>query len=375
MKPYFCIFLLCLAFNAVKAQDNPDWFMFVDTTTNLIGYKNSEGTIVIEPKFTFLTQQKIFRNIMPVYESILPQDSLATYYLLKNGQKIGKDSLYLGDYFLDCENENKIRFRDPKTDKVGFFNKNGQVLIPAIYSDATAFCNGLALVVLNGKKMCWDGREYSKDNPCEHWLWVGKNLLINEKNEILLRDIDLSKFENLDFYSLEINPLNKKTNFVEFKSDNGNIYSFRDYKKEFEDWYYHHFLQNIHSSSLLNDVFTEVTIPRESNFKSSQMNNPKYMDYAWTVDSAKNVLEENRNMIKNIFNKLSEKENIISISKGDAPILLDEVKYKEYFSDCGDFRVKKFPYFEVAITTNSGLVLNTLGFIRTSEGYKLLEIH
>ena len=376
MKPFLLFLSLCMVFLNTKGQSDSSWIMFINKSTDLIGYKNSKGEIQIEPKFTYLTQQKIFKNIMPVYEKISDSENgTIKYYLLKNGKKVGKDSLYLGDYFLDCENENKIRFRDPKTDTVGFFDKNGQVVIPAIYNDITSFHNGLAVTIREGKRMCWEGGEYSKENPCEHWSWVGRYLLINDKNEILLDSIDLNKFQNIDFYSLQINPEIIKPDFIEFKSGNGNTYAFRDYKKEFEQWFYTVFLKNKTSQDMAGYLFPEITIPKQGELKSKEMNNPKYMDYAWIVEEGKTVLKENAEIIRKILNKINNKEYITTISKSPAPILLDEIKYPEYFSDCGDYLEKKYPYFEVTITNNNGLVLNGLGFIRSTEGYKLLEIH
>ncbi len=376
MKAFLLFLSLCLGFLHLKGQSDSTWFMFIDKSTDLIGYKNSQGIIKIEPKFTYLTQQKIFKNIMPVYEKTSnSEDGTSKYYLLKNGKKLGKDSLYLGEYFLDCENENKIRFRDPQTDKVGYFDKNGHVVIPAIYSEATSFHNGLALTIRDGKRMCWDGREYSKQNPCEHWSWVGRNLLINDNNEVLLDSIDLNKFQNIDFYSLQINPKNRKPDFIEFKSANGNFYAFRDYKKEFEQWFNFDFMKNKLPQDLEKYLFPEITIPKEGKFKNKGINNPKYADYSWTVADGKTILKENMEIIREILNKVNNKEYITTISKSSSPILLDEAKYYEYFSDCGDFLIMKYPYFEVTITNNNGLVLNGLGFIRTSAGYKMLEIY
>ena len=378
MKPFLLLLTLCSGFFYAKGQSDSAWIMFIDTATDLIGYKDSEGKIQIEPKFTYLTQQKIFKNIMPVFEKIPgSENGTLNYYLLKNGRKVGRDSLYLGDYFLDCENENKIRFRDSKTDKVGFFDKNGNVVIPAMYSDATSFHNGLAITIRDGKRMCWNGSEYSKENPCEHWSWAGNSLLINDKNEVLLDSLDLDKFENIDFYSLQINPetLTLGPDFIKFKSANGNTYAFRDFKKEFEQWFYSIFLKNKNPQALAQYLFPEITIPKEGKLKSKEMNNPKYADYAWTVEDGKNVLKDNSDTIRKILNEVNNKEYITSVSKSPAPILLDQVKYKEYFSDCGDYLEKKYPYFEVTITNNNGLVINGLGFIRTTEGYKLLEIH
>ncbi|MEO6682415.1 MAG: hypothetical protein ABIN48_06275, partial [Ginsengibacter sp.] len=213
------------------------------------------------------------------------------------------------------------------------------------------------------------------ENPCEHWNWQGQNLLINDRNEVLLDSFELSQFANINFYSLHINQKNTNPDFIEFKSKDGTIYSFMDFKKEFTRWFNNDFLKNISSANLANYFFEEITISKESPLNTSQMDNPKYADYAWVVDKGTDVLKNNKEKIETILSKVNQKNLIISISAGQNPILLDYEKYKEYFSDCGDFLHNKHPYFEVSITDNNGLVLNGLGFIRTSNGYKLLEIY
>lgn len=234
------IAFLCFNFFHLFSQnESQDWILFRDENNeDLIGYKDIEGNITIEPKFTFLTSSIVFKNIIPVFEKTNLQDKedykMLKYYLLKNGKKVGVDSLYVFDFTLDCENEDKIRFRDPKTDKVGFFDKNGNVTIPAIYNDAKKFNNGLALVIKDAKRMCYEGKEFSKENPCEHWFWKGNSQIINSKNELILEHVDLKRFQYADWYSLQINPKEIGPNDITFKAVNGNLYSFKDAKKEFE---------------------------------------------------------------------------------------------------------------------------------------------
>lgn len=73
----------------------------------------------------------------------------------------------------DCESEGLIRFRNSKSDKVGSFDSLGIVVIPAVYNDASPFRNGLTTAITGAKRICWEGGEFSKDNPCERWSWKG----------------------------------------------------------------------------------------------------------------------------------------------------------------------------------------------------------
>src|SRR5206468_2695683 len=116
---------------------------------------------------------------------------------LKNGKKTGRDSVYLWDFTYDHEQEGKIRFRDKKTDKVGFFNKEGKIVIPAVYNDAGPFNNGLALVIHDGKRTC-------ADKSCEHWSWNGINALINTHNKIIADDININETDDIEWATLKI---------------------------------------------------------------------------------------------------------------------------------------------------------------------------
>lgn len=380
MKKYLIIiFLVFNIFNSFSQNINQDWVLFRDEKNdNLIGYKDLDGIIKIEPKFTFLTSSVIFKNIIPVFEktNIKNKDDYKTtqYYLLKSGKKVGIDSLYVFDFTLDCENEDKIRFRDSKTDKVGFFDKNGKVTIPAIYNDAGKFYNGLAIVIKDAIRMCWEGNEYSKENQCEHWSWKGNTQIINSKNELVLENIDLKKFQNIDWYSLEVNPKEINPNNITFKALDGNTYSFINTKKEFEIWLYNDFLSKSDKSFFLNNCFENITISKNGNLKSNEFENPKFDAYAWAIDTKENVYQNNSKFILKILEIINSKELNVSVTNGFDPILFEYETNKSFYDYCGTYLNEKYPYFQVYITTKKGLVKHSLGFIRTKEGYKLIEI-
>jgi hypothetical protein len=47
------------------------------------------------------------------------------------------------------------------TDKVGMFNRNGEVVIPAIYNDMTEVNNGLVIALKDAEKKYWDEHQHS----------------------------------------------------------------------------------------------------------------------------------------------------------------------------------------------------------------------
>ncbi len=366
MRNSTLLFFMLFTNISLFSQNIGDWVMFVDKKTELKGYKDLQGNVKIKPKFVFLTSAVVFKNIVPVMEETYPENSkiskFENYYLLKNGKKIGKDSLYVWDFTLDCEQEGKIRFRDGITDKVGFFDKDGKVVIPAVYNDAHPFYNGLALTIKDAKRMCWNGVEYSKENSCEHWSWIGNTVLINTNNEIILEDLDFEEVYNLDWYSLKINELDLDDMYVSFKSKNGNTYSFIDTEKQFQQWFYQEFMIKNNTDQIENELFKTIIYRKKS-------------DYSTT--SKEKYFSKNKTELYKILDKINNESYEASISSIDMPSFrFDYKKYKEYFTDCGEYNSKKYPYFQVYIVEReTRQVVNSLEFIRTTEGkYKLLEV-
>ncbi len=196
------VFILCFSFVQILwGQPKDIWIRFYDTATDLSGYKDLNGKIQIPAKYNNFTRADTFHNIIAVKEQM--DSSNEEYYLLKDGRQVGQDSVFMFDFTYDCESEGKIIFNDKKKNRVGFFDKNGVVIIPAIYNAATPFCNGLAIALKNAKRSCWGENEDTLN--CDHLGWKGgETVIINDKNEILVDS--LKEYPtNINWYSLKIN--------------------------------------------------------------------------------------------------------------------------------------------------------------------------
>lgn len=374
MKNTILILFFLLNIQVLFSQED-NWIQIEDPITHLIGYRDLKGEVKIEPKFTFITYAVIFKNIIPVFEEMNPKDpensKLKQYYLLKNGKQIGLDSLYVYHTTLDCENENKIRFRDCKTDKVGFFDGNGKIVIPAIYDDAKPFYNGLAVVITQGKRMCWNGSgEFSKENRCEMWSWKGNIQIINDKNEVLIENIPFEKLEALDWFSIQKDKNEINENYIEFKGINGDNYYFLNYEKEFKNWYHQVFLKEVSENTILNFFSEKVTYDgNEILWATSKVG---FKESFWRQENKETFFKKNRTFILNRL-KLYQKFTTL-ISEGTNPILFNYENSPQYSSDCGDYQNIKFPYFQVHLLDKNQRVLHSLGFIRIDGKFKLAEI-
>jgi len=317
-------------------QTKDIWVRFYDTTTELSGYKNLKGNIKIPAKFENFTRADSFYNIIAVTEKI--DSNYKSYYLLKDGRKVGQDSVFMFDFTYDCESEGKILFEDKKKDRVGFFDKNGIAIIPAIYNAATPFRNGLAIALRNAKRSCWG--EHEDTLHCEHLSWSGgETILINDKNEIVADSLK-EYLSNINWYSLKINEPNIDTSiWVSIKGTNGNVYSFINYDKEFTKWFYSNFLPALNSSSnnkLKELLFSQITFwTNEKGWTS--LSNDKFLN------SFPTSITKERFTVSN-FKKLS-------ISDEDLNSLIFEEKlYKGFYDACGSHNKEKYPDFDVMLT-------------------------
>lgn len=375
MKNSLIILFLLANINFLFAQEENNWVKFEDEKTYLIGYKDLKGEVKIKPKFTFITNAEIFKNIIPVFEEMnLNPDGnskMKQYYLLKNVKQIGLDSLYVSDTTLDCENENKIRFWDYKTDKVGFFDGSGKITIPAIYDDAKPFYNGFSVVITEGKRMCWNGSGVSsKENTCEGWSWKGNVKIINDKNEVLAENIPLEKLNAIDWFSVKKNSKETDENYIDFNSGNGDVYSFLNYEREFKNWLCNQFLDDITLTSLIRFLSDEIHF--DVNEILDDESEIRHKNASWKQEKKEKFLEDHKEYFLKIINLF--KNHNIEIYEGTTPMLFRYNKNPEYFSDCGEYQNIKFPYFKVYLI-DKNQVIKSLGFIKKHNKFKLLEIY
>ena len=353
MKQLILTNLLILTSCVLFGQSIDSWTAFGNNDTTLIGYKDKNGIVKIEPKFMGITIAKKFDDIIAVMENV--NGGYESYYLTKSGRIIGKDSLYIFDNGADCENEGFIRFRDDKTDKVGMFNKNGNVVIPAEYDVLSRVRNGMIVALKGAKKKIFDGGE--------HYSWIGgKEMLIDTNNNVL---IDNFKFDsNINFYSLKVTsqPI-LDTIRQNFKTNNGQYYSFIDYEKEFNFWLKSSLLANLTKTNLINATYKEVTFWKDPN--------------GWTSEAKESFIDKNFELIKFKLLQLNSEDCDYHIfDDGLNLYIYDSDEYKDFFNNCGESKDWIYPIKNIVISykNNNDLVQDHFEFLRTENGYKLISI-
>jgi hypothetical protein len=165
MKLIVSLFIIVLTSCSHKIiKDHDPYFVYEDPQTHLFGFKNTEGDIVIPAEFN----QAFFDDQQGYFTPENKQEGKFLAPVVKNGHwfRITKDGktrieTVFHDNGADYYEEGLARFieRTPKGIKVGFYNKKGEIIIPARYDFAAPFRGGYALVA-NG---CW--KELFKAGP------------------------------------------------------------------------------------------------------------------------------------------------------------------------------------------------------------------
>lgn len=290
-------------------------------------------------------------------------DSHKSYYLLKDGRRIGVGDTYVSDMSFDCESENKIRFREKQSGKVGYFDGSGNVVVPPVYSDGTQFKNGLASVIKNAGRACPDGSELSVENTCEHWYWKGgERFVIDEKNAVVLEGVSL--MPELDLYSMNISEIESKSETTEsFLGRNGKFYIFTHFEKQFEHWFKTEFLSGLDEKKLAENSFHSIMLWDESQ--------------GWYSENKSIFLRKNSEVIIELLQKTASPESQYFVTL-DRLIrgIYDDEEYDQYFDDCANPLTAKYPVLQLITEHQSegNYSQNVYDFLKTDSGYRLVSL-
>lgn len=93
----------------------------------------------------------------------------------------------LSDITTPCESEGSILFQDSASQRYGFFDSTGHILIPARFMDAGSFHGGYAVVLPEGKRLCGDGNDdCGNPDPVDHPVFEVRSL---DPGGLILRSI------------------------------------------------------------------------------------------------------------------------------------------------------------------------------------------
>lgn len=350
VKLYILTFFTTISSLTLHGQNNDTWTSFWNKDTTLLGYKDKNNIVKIEPKFTGFTSAEKFENIIAVSEE--KNGKWSSYYLTKQGRIVGRDSLHIFDNGSDCESEGFIRFRDHKTDKAGMFNKNGDIVIPAIYNDLTRVRNGMIMALKGAEKKYWEGGE--------HYSWVGgQEVLIDTNNNILIEKFKPDN--NLNFFTLEkTTTIHTDTTRKSFLAKDGSYYSFVDFEKEFRQWITRELQNDLTRESLIRISYDTITWESQD-------------DWAKTIKEK--LITDNFTILKKGLLEILQPKTDYFISRdGLNPFMFKGAEFEKYFNNCGESKDWIYPTLSIIIShgDKKDFTQNQYEFLRTDNGYKLI---
>ncbi|MFB9108913.1 hypothetical protein [Flavobacterium gyeonganense] len=351
MKKTIILLTFIILNSSSYSQNSNVWTSFPNKDTTLIGFKDKNGLIKIEPKFTGFTTARKFENIIAVTEEF--NNGWKSYYLTKTGKIVGRDSLYVFDNSPDCENEGYIRFRDPKTDKMGIFDGEGKIVIPADYSNLTKARNGMIIAL----------KDAVKEQDGEHFFWKGgKEFLIDINNKVLIENFSFN--DDLNFYSLKKSkePTKNETR-DNFLGVDGQYYSFINYDKEFKYWLKNTLLSDLSKTNLEKHSFDKITYWKEPD--------------GWISESKTKFINQNFTYLKLKLEELKNpKTNYFVSTDGLNQFIFESSEYEIYFNNCNESKDWMYPTMDVIINpkNKADFKQDHFEFLRTGNGYKLISI-
>ena len=353
--------VILLAFCADVFGTESIWTAFWDEGHDLKGFRDEQGVVQIKPKFMGFSTTTKFRHIMAVTENI--NDAFVSYYLLKDGRRIGVGDSYVSDMTFDCESEYKIRFREKESGKVGYFDGAGNVVIPPEYDDGTAFKNGLASVIKNARKACPDGTELTAENMCEHWYWKdGERFVIDQHNAIVLEGVNLSP--ELDLYSMRVSENESTSETTQsFKGSNGKFYIFTNFEKQFEHWFNAELLPGLDEEKLLINSFDRIMLWDKSK--------------GWYEQDKQIYLNKSATLIVTLLKNTQRPESqSFVVMDGLIRGIYDTERYDQYFDDCENPLTGRYPVLQLITEHRSdeNYLQNAYDFLKTEDGFKLISL-
>lgn len=356
MKHILPFLLLFLFPTLLSAQEKDAWHAFWNTDTTLIGFKDAQGKVMIEPRFMGFTTAQKFDHIIAVTEQ--DKENWKSYYLTRSGKIIGRDSLYTFDNGPDCESEGFIRFRDPKTELMGMFNREGKIVIPAIHSALTPVRNGMIVALKDAQKQYWNKDKH--EDGCNHYSWTGgTETLIDTANNALISRFDYT--DRLNFFTLKISPgPDKDPSRKSFAGNNGQYYSFVDFEQEFRQWLQQKLLDHCSKEDLLRVSYPQITWEAPD---------------AWNTEAKTGFIDRNLALLQEKFQELKEPGTEYFISRGGLnQFMFEGPEFEPYFNNCGEAKEWLYPTMTIVIShsTKDDFTQDHLEFLRTEQGYKLI---
>ncbi|MEN9355086.1 MAG: hypothetical protein RL318_2411 [Fibrobacterota bacterium] len=348
------------------------WQLFQDSRTGNLGYKDSSGRITVPAILGQPTSARRFHHVVAAFEadtSDTPNRSL-TCFLRRDGSSFGHDSVpLLSDFTPPCESEGTILFQDPASRRFGYFDSTGRVLIPARFMDAGDFHGGHAVVLPEGKRLCGDGKEWSARNACEHWTWSGVRQLIDRTGNTVVDSFNLPLEAVPDWRRIRRTATEPDTTRLRLRTVTGDILSLPDHLREFKAWFAVALPRMRTQGADRRDFLPLLYVAPHRDWQSARI--AKAREGTWPMTNPVKFLAADDKRFRRFLSGLDRKPARLDISTGSGFLHAAELGLQD---DCGNPDPVDHPVFEVRSLDPGGLILRSIFFVRTPQGFRIAEV-
>lgn len=351
MKRLLTLLILAAMVSACGQSEPLTAFYGPDT---LIGFKDSRGNIKITPRFGGFTSARRLDKIAAVMD--MRDNNFDTFYLLRDGREVARDSVYMVDLTFDCESEGYIRFTR-NDGNMGLLDSNGKVAVPADYNIISRVVNGVVAALKGAEKDYWDKHDH---DGCNHFSWKGGSwYLINTRNEVLIEEFKGNL--RLDYSTLKISDAPSADPVrISFKGTNGKYYSFVDHEQQFRE-YLDKLLKD--SEKITLDAFPKIFVTTK---------------LATSETGSKSYLSKNMKAISAALKSIPKNPETNMTFDPWLPVPDEALpRFSKYLDNCGDPMLYRYPVVCLwAKQEPNGELIgqDNFYFIKDNGSYRLLAL-
>lgn len=274
----------------------------------------------------------------------------------------------LSDFTTPCESEGTILFQDSASQRYGYFDSTGHILIPARFMDAGSFHGGYAVVLPEGKRLCGDGKEWSSRNACEHWYWKGTRKLIDRKGRIVVDSFALPLEAVPDWRRARRTATEPDTTRLRFRTVTGDILSLPDHLREFKAWLTVALPRMRTQGAGRRDFLPQFFIAPHRDWQTARI--AKAREGTWPMTDPVKFLATDGKRFRKFLSRIDRKPARMDISIGSF-LHAAELGLQD---DCGNPDPVDHPVFEVRSLDPGGLILRSIFFAGTPLGFRIAEV-
>ncbi|UJF24160.1 WG repeat-containing protein [Suttonella sp. R2A3] len=341
---------LALTSSVLLAQAASDdlWTAFDGFDENgeiLIGFKDADGEVVLEPQFSGITHAKRLEHLMGYLQ--YDENTVSSGVLLKTGERLDYRP-YAPDAISDCESEGTLRAYNADWD-MGLLDHKGQWIIPAEYNHLSRVQNGMSVVL--------SGARRSSDD--EHWSWLGgSRSLVDRDGTVIVADF-VGDVDAIDWFSFAIGDSDDPLRDV-WQGVDGKRYNAVNTQREFNAFVEGGLVNALAAERYDGLLFEEIVLYYQDKTltREQAVNDPAMVSFLRAFKQA---------LASGVEYKPYRRDKEFGIFSLNLPR-----SWLDYVNHCDDFYESCYPVYQISWGAPDDT--RTVWFLRSEDGYQILAV-